>query len=620
MVGAEDHALYAAAQVRIVQHHLMRADPASAMHYASRLDDTRWLVRLLCEHGIGLLATGHRAVVARALAAVPDHLESEVPAVTAIRALERRLAHDHAAAVRLATDAIRAADTARAAEREDGPGRQSPWVPDQFDRTLLEATLILRCWLARIGVGSHTDAVAPARRGLGCAGQSSSRHRHAAQRGDLDAANATRGWLLSEVAICETWLGDLASARVHTEAALGTARASGSDRQLAVGLAHLSVIEWAAGNLPAADVHAREAILIAESSGGARDSFVARARVVVAWVAMQRLDFAVTDAELALARDYLEREHDSFVLVAEHLMRGYLLVHDGELVQARAHLETFPTTVEPPPMFVQAHLTTLRSWCAVAAGDLDGIDAEITQLEALDLGSQADIVRAVALDIRGRTDDALALLARLTAANNPLVANPTPAIAASAYRAWLLAREGQRTDAQAQVRDLLATMTPHQRLFVSGVATTPLIVDLLTDQATSDQLQPAAVVELEALLDAPNRVPSQLPNQAGPIALETAPPPTPEPVIDLRDRPRATARRSSEPILIDGGLVVDLTARERDVLHELALGGSYADIAQVLYITENTVKTHLASLYRKLGATRRADALRSARQAGLLDS
>ena len=56
------------------------------------------------------------------------------------------------------------------------------------------------------------------------------------------------------------------------------------------------------------------------------------------------------------------------------------------------------------------------------------------------------------------------------------------------------------------------------------------------------------------------------------------------------------------------------------MLHELALGGSYADIAQVLYITENTVKTHLASLYRKLGATRRADALRAARQAGLLDS
>jgi len=53
-------------------------------------------------------------------------------------------------------------------------------------------------------------------------------------------------------------------------------------------------------------------------------------------------------------------------------------------------------------------------------------------------------------------------------------------------------------------------------------------------------------------------------------------------------------------------------------LRELALGGSYQDIAKTLYVTENTVKTHLASLYRKLGADRRASALRRARDVGLL--
>ena len=58
--------------------------------------------------------------------------------------------------------------------------------------------------------------------------------------------------------------------------------------------------------------------------------------------------------------------------------------------------------------------------------------------------------------------------------------------------------------------------------------------------------------------------------------------------------------------------------RETDVLQELALGGSYLDVAQALYVTENTVKTHVASLYRKLGADRRAGALREARARGLL--
>jgi DNA-binding NarL/FixJ family response regulator len=78
-------------------------------------------------------------------------------------------------------------------------------------------------------------------------------------------------------------------------------------------------------------------------------------------------------------------------------------------------------------------------------------------------------------------------------------------------------------------------------------------------------------------------------------------------VVDLTALPGATP-----------GMVIDLTSRELDVLRELALGGSYTDIAATLYITENTVKTHLASLYRKLGASRRAEALRSAREAGLL--
>jgi LuxR family transcriptional regulator, maltose regulon positive regulatory protein len=345
-------------------------------------------------------------------------------------------------------------------------------------------------------------------------------------------------------------------------------------------------------------------------------------------VAMQRLDFAVLETELAQARSFLDRQHDSFVQVVEHLIRGYLLVHDGEIVKSQSHLEAFPATVEPLPAYIQAHLTTLRSWCALAAGDLDEIDEEIAELEALHLGGQADIARAVALDLRGQTDDALELLAELTATNNPLATNPTASIAASAFLAWILARDGQRGEAQAQVRDLLTTMTPHQRLFVSGVATKPLMVELLTDDATVGALVPAAVVELEALLDAPK----WLPTQAGPTVLEVDSEEAPdtldptliaepvERVIDLRDRVRAHPRRVLQPAVVDRALVVDLTARERDVLRELALGGSYADIAQVLYITENTVKTHLASLYRKLGATRRADALRAARQAGLLHS
>lgn len=61
-----------------------------------------------------------------------------------------------------------------------------------------------------------------------------------------------------------------------------------------------------------------------------------------------------------------------------------------------------------------------------------------------------------------------------------------------------------------------------------------------------------------------------------------------------------------------------LTPRERAVLDELARGASYADIAQRLVVSENTVKTHISSLYAKLSAKRRSDALAVARDLNLL--
>jgi DNA-binding CsgD family transcriptional regulator len=64
--------------------------------------------------------------------------------------------------------------------------------------------------------------------------------------------------------------------------------------------------------------------------------------------------------------------------------------------------------------------------------------------------------------------------------------------------------------------------------------------------------------------------------------------------------------------------VPGLTVRERDVLLELARGATYADIAESLVVSQNTVKTHVANLYAKLGAERRSSALAIARTCGLL--
>ncbi len=55
-----------------------------------------------------------------------------------------------------------------------------------------------------------------------------------------------------------------------------------------------------------------------------------------------------------------------------------------------------------------------------------------------------------------------------------------------------------------------------------------------------------------------------------------------------------------------------LSAREQDVLHWLAQGFRYQDIADKLFISVETVRTHIRNIYEKLHARNRKEALRNA--------
>jgi len=61
-----------------------------------------------------------------------------------------------------------------------------------------------------------------------------------------------------------------------------------------------------------------------------------------------------------------------------------------------------------------------------------------------------------------------------------------------------------------------------------------------------------------------------------------------------------------------------LTPRESEVLTLLKDGLSVGQVARGLYMSESTVKTHVAKIYDKLGATNRAQALMSAIRLGLV--
>ncbi|MDH6676825.1 LuxR family maltose regulon positive regulatory protein [Rhodococcus sp. LBL1] len=64
---------------------------------------------------------------------------------------------------------------------------------------------------------------------------------------------------------------------------------------------------------------------------------------------------------------------------------------------------------------------------------------------------------------------------------------------------------------------------------------------------------------------------------------------------------------------------VELTEREHAVLVELAQGLSTLEIARKLFVSTNTVKSQLRSLYRKIGAHSRDEALEIAYRTGLID-
>jgi DNA-binding NarL/FixJ family response regulator len=61
-----------------------------------------------------------------------------------------------------------------------------------------------------------------------------------------------------------------------------------------------------------------------------------------------------------------------------------------------------------------------------------------------------------------------------------------------------------------------------------------------------------------------------------------------------------------------------LSQRERNVLELVASGATNREIADRIHLSPHTVKEHLSSLYRKLGARNRADAVQRAQRLGLL--
>jgi ATP/maltotriose-dependent transcriptional regulator MalT len=74
------------------------------------------------------------------------------------------------------------------------------------------------------------------------------------------------------------------------------------------------------------------------------------------------------------------------------------------------------------------------------------------------------------------------------------------------------------------------------------------------------------------------------------------------------------------PFTVDEQRINELgiTPRELEILGLIAVGLSNREIAERLFVSENTVKTHSSRLFDKLGARRRTQAVQLGKEAGLI--
>jgi DNA-binding CsgD family transcriptional regulator len=91
-------------------------------------------------------------------------------------------------------------------------------------------------------------------------------------------------------------------------------------------------------------------------------------------------------------------------------------------------------------------------------------------------------------------------------------------------------------------------------------------------------------------------------------------------------RPKETVVVKEVPVSVGGPFVLNqlrlqelgITKRELEILQLIAGGMSNREIAEKLFVSENTVKTHSSRLFDKLSARRRTQAVQIAKELGLI--
>jgi LuxR family maltose regulon positive regulatory protein len=375
--------------------------------------------------------------------------------------------------------------------------------------------------------------------------------------------------VLSGRATVALWSGRLEEAARLLETRLDDADTQGQEREGSGQAGHLALVEALRGRLSRAVALAGRAIL-----GTGEDQCPdAPALVALAFVHLQR-------NELREARGFLKQADAALGLCPDKLLStaAYLIAAGGALAEGRAatavDIVARARSGGPLPAWLDQQLSIVESRAWTAAGDFR---AALAAAEQAGSSAEAAVTLAQARAAAGNGNDIPRLLAPMLAADSQL---PNPA----RLQALLLdARLSYAADDAAHGRRSLESAL---RI------------------AEREQLGLPLAMERGWLGPVLRRDPELADAHRGLLTL----------ALGHQQLPAPVTAGDQAPVLV----VEPLTERELEVLVHVSDMLNTAEVADEMYISVNTVKTHLRNIYRKLATSHRNEAVRRARQLELI--
>jgi LuxR family maltose regulon positive regulatory protein len=384
--------------------------------------------------------------------------------------------------------------------------------------------------------------------------------------------------LLSGRGAVELWAGRLEAAAAAFEAGMAAcAPETTYDRADCQG--YLALVEVARGQLSRAAGHADEVTeAMRRVSESVTEHITSAVSVALAWVHLQRGDMQEAHAQLKRAEAALRVCPDKLVSSLACHVAAQRRLAEGRAVAASEMIRRARQGWSPPG-WLELRLTILESRADVVAGD---IPAAVAAARRADPQS-------------------------------------VPEAAAALAHAWLAAGDHQAA------RQALDAVAAGRSEVPEGIGLTGWLVDAQLSYSTGDSRRGRRSLERALLLARPERM--RLPFTMEQAWMRQVLRRDPELAQACREmlEPAAAgvaavpAQRRQPPDGEEAPLVVEqLSEREREVLTLLSGMLSTAEIAAEMYLSVNTVKTHLRSIYRKLSAAHRGEAVRRARQLELI--